>query len=212
MHGRQPREILAAHGRSVGVYAAMLFSERLSKREMLEAKDAGRKTLLDSLLNDFRNAFPDLVFELQLDFSIINAQAFVLGERRIVALYGGLALHPELGAEGLTFIILHEVGHHLANGCRSKRDPSLACECASDHWAVTAGTETLLQKSGRSLRLRAALKELDQVQSPRQPRKDGYTKKAAISGCWAKAWSLRSRALIRQAQPPTIAEHCITYI
>jgi hypothetical protein len=191
--------------------AAMLFSERLSEREMLEAKGADRQSLLENLLNDFRKAFPDFVFELQVDFSIINAQAFVLGDKRVVALYGGLALHPKLGAESLTFIILHEAGHHLAKGCRSKRDPSLACECASDHWAVTAGTDTLLEKSGRRLRLRAALEELDPIMSPRQPPKDRYTKKASTSGCWAKGWSLRRRALLEGAQPP-MQGHCITYV
>jgi hypothetical protein len=198
--------------RSVEFVAAMLFSERLSEREMLEAKGANRQTLLDNLLNDFRKAFPDLIFELQLDFSIINAQAFALGDKRVVALYGGLALHPKLAAESLTFIILHEAGHHLAMGCRSKRDPSLACECAADYWAVTAGTDKLLQKSGRRLRLRAALEELGQIMSPRQPRKDRYTKMASTCGCWAKGWSLRNSALFERAQPPTIEGRCITYV
>ena len=198
--------------RSVGFVATMLFSERLSEREMLEAKGANRQSLLDILLNDFRKAFPDLTFELQLDFAIINAQAIALGDKRVIAIYGGLALHPKLGAEALTFIILHEVGHHLAEGCRSRRDPSLACECASDHWAITAGKDRLLQKSGRRLRLPAAIEELDQIMGPGQRSKPRYTKKASTCGCWAKGWSLRSRRLLEGAQPPTIEGHCITYV
>jgi hypothetical protein len=190
----------------------MLFSDRLSEQEVLEAKTANSENLLETLLRDFRKAFPDLTFELQLDFAIINAQAIALGDKRIVAIYGGLALHPKLGAEALTFIILHEAGHHLAEGCRSKRDRSLACECASDHWAVTAGKDRLLQKSGRRLRLRAALAELDQIMSPRQPPKDRYIKKASTSGCWAKGWSLRRRALFELTQPPAIEGCCITCV
>jgi len=190
----------------------MLFSDRLSEQEMLEAKGANRQVLLDILLSDFRTAFPDLTFELQLDFSIINAQAFALGDKRVVALYGGLALHPKLGAESLTFIILHEAGHHLAKGCRSKRDPSLACECASDYWAITAGADKLLQKSGRHLRLRAALEELDQIIGPRQPRKARYSKRASTGGCWAERWTLRNRALFERTRPPTIEGRCITYV
>ena len=192
--------------------SVMLFSERLSEREMLEATGANRLTLLDALLKDFRKAFPNLTFELRLDFSIINAQAFALGDQRVVALYGGIALHPKLGVHSLTFIILHEAGHHLAKGCRSRRDPSLACECASDHWAVTAGTNRLLQKSGRRLRLRAAVAELDQIMGPRQPKKDGYTKKALTFDCWAEGWSLRTSALFERAEPPMIEGHCISYI
>jgi hypothetical protein len=196
----------------------MLFSDRLSKQEMLEAKGANRQVLLDILLSDFRKAFPDLTFELQLDFSIINAQAFALEDRRIVTIYGGLALHPKLGAESLTFIILHEAGHHLARGCRSRRDPSLACECASDYWAVTVGTDTLLRKSGRRLQIPAALAELDQFMSPRQPskhryiKKRRYTKRTSTSGCWARGWSLRSRALFERARPPMTKGFCITYV
>jgi hypothetical protein len=190
--------------------AAMLFSERLSERKLL--KGADRLTLLETLIGDFRKAFPDLKFELQLDFAVINAQAIALGDKRIVAIYGGLALHPKLGVEALTFIILHEVGHHLAEGCRSKRDRSLACECASDYWAVTVGKDKLLEKSGRRFRLRTALEELDPIMSPRQPRKDRYTKKASTSGCWAKGWSLRRRALFDRTQPPMEQGFCITYV
>jgi hypothetical protein len=132
--------------------------------------------------------------------------------RLIVMIYGGLALHPRLGVESLTLILLHEVGHHLAKGCRSRRDPSLACECASDYWAVTVGTDTLLQKSGRRLRMRVALEELNQVMSPGQPSKDRYTTRTSTSGCWSRAWFLRSRALFERTRPPTIEGCCITYI
>ena len=190
----------------------MLFCDRLSEQEVLEAKAANRESVLEVLLNDFRKTFPDLTFELQLDFTIINAQALTLEDKRTVTIYGGLALHPRLGAESLTFILLHEVGHHLAEGCRSGRDPSLACECASDYWAVTVGTDTLLQKSGRHLRMRVALEELNQVMSPRQPSKGGYTKKTSTSGCWARGWSSRSRALLERAQSPAITGCCITYV
>lgn len=196
----------------------MLFSDRLSEREMREAKGSNRQALLDLLLDDFANAFPGLTFELGLEYPIINAQALALGDKRVVKIYGGLALHPRLGAEALTFITLHEAGHHLARGCRSGRDPSLACECASDCWAVTVGARKLLQESGRRLQVRAALEELDQVMSPRQASKrrytarNRYTKRISTSGCWAREWSLRSRAVFQRAQPPMIEGFCITYI
>lgn len=190
----------------------MLFCDRLSEQEVTEAKAANREKLLETLLDDFRKAFPDLTFELQLDFTIINAQALKLQDRLIVMIYGGLALHPKLGAESLTFIILHEAGHHLARGCRSRRDPSLACECASDYWAVTVGTDTLLQKSGRRLQIRVALSELNEIMSPRQPSKDRYTKRTSNPGCWAGGWPLRSHALFERARPPMIEGFCITHI
>jgi hypothetical protein len=190
----------------------MLFCDRLSEQEVLGAKAANRESILETLLNDFRKAFPDLIFELQLDFTIINAQAIKLLDKPTITIYGGLALHPRLGAESLTLILLHEVGHLLAEGCRSGRDRSLACECASDHWAVTVGIDTLLQKSGRHLRMRVALEELNQVMSPRQLSKDKYTKRTSTSGCWARGWSIRSRALLKRTRSPAITGCCITYV
>lgn len=191
----------------------MLFSDRLSMQEMM--KGADRQALLEALLHDFRKAFPDLTFELRLEFPIVNAQAIALADKRIVAIYGGLGLHPKLGSDALTFIILHEAGHHLANGCRSSLNPALACECTSDHWAVTTGMTKLLQKSGRRLRLTVALGELDQVMGPRQPLKDRYTRsteRISTYNCWARGWSSRSRALCKRAQPPVVQGSCITYV
>jgi hypothetical protein len=190
----------------------MLFCDRLSEQEVLEAKAANRESMLEMLLDDFRKAFPDLTFELQLEFTIINAQAMRLHDKPTVTIYGGLALHPGLGVESLTFIILHEVGHHLADGRRSARDRSLACECASDYWAVTTGMEMLLQKSGRHLQMRVALEELNEVMSPRQPSKGMYSKKTSTAGCWARGWSARSRALLERAQSPAITGCCIPYV
>src|SRR5258706_16048053 len=103
----------------------MLFSERLSEREMLEAKDANRETLLDNLLNDFRKAFPELTFELRLDFAIVNAQAIPLKDNRIVAIYGGLAPHPKPRAGALPFITTSPTATHLAKGCCSRNNPCL---------------------------------------------------------------------------------------
>lgn len=194
----------------------MLFSDRVSKQEMLEARGADREDLLAMLLDDFREAFPELTFELQLDFAVINAQALKLGDQPIVTIYGGLALHPMLGAQSLTFILLHEVGHLLAGGCRSKRDRSLACECASDHWAMTVGTDTLFRKSGRHLDMRIAVEELTRALGSGQPSRGKYTDKhinrASTSGCWAGGWFSRSHALLKRTRPPISPGCCFTTI
>jgi hypothetical protein len=65
----------------------MLFCDRLPKEEMIESAD--RRALIEALLNDFRTAFPELHFELRLDFAIVNAQAIPLKDQRLVAIYGG---------------------------------------------------------------------------------------------------------------------------
>jgi hypothetical protein len=212
VHRAVPAYRPALRHRWRGLEAVMLFCDRLYEREVLKANRTDRETLLNMLLCDFRNAFPDLSFELQLNFRIINAQALKLQDRRIVTIYGGLALHPKLGAESLSFIILHEAGHHLAEGCRSRHDPSLACECAADYWAATIGADRLQLRLGRRLHLAVATGELDHVMRPRQMSDRGYTKSTSTSGCWAREWSSRRRALLQGVRPPTSEGCCITYV
>jgi hypothetical protein len=179
----------------------VLFGELLSEQQILEAKAAGREALLTTILSDFRRTFPTLTFELQLAFRGINALAMTLRERRTVTVYGGLAFHPCLTDQSFSFVLLHEAGHHLAKGCRLSRDPSLACECAADHWAVTSGAELLYQRTRRSLDIEKALSELSAVMGTRHKPDTRYSKKKI--GCWAKTWSLRRCALSQRIQPPT---------
>jgi hypothetical protein len=213
VHGFLP-STLAGHraiDRWRGFGAVMLFCDRLSEQEALEARAADRENLLEMLLSDFRQAFPDLKFELQLDFKIINALALTLQGGRIVTIYGGLALHPKLSADSLAFILLHETGHHLAKGCRLVRDPSLACECASDYWALTTGSDVLQQISGRRLDVKLALEELSPIMSTRQKLNKKYAAKKLTSSCWAEAWTLRRSALLKRTGPPTTIGCCVRY-
>src|SRR5438045_4633221 len=129
----------------------MLFSDFLPS---VARPDVSRLALLDAILTDFQQAFPDLHFELRLDRRIINAQAIVLDEKPSILIYGGLGLHPSLAEASLTFVFLHEAGHHLGTGPRLPFNVTLACDCIADHWATGQGAELLLRKSGRQLQIR----------------------------------------------------------
>jgi len=48
------------------------------------------------------------------DNSEVNAYANVEGNVRKVVIYGGLARRPEITPDGLSLVVCHEVGHHLA--------------------------------------------------------------------------------------------------
>jgi hypothetical protein len=187
----------------------MLFSDRLSARDIVKAKNSGRQALLESILSDFRAAFPDITFELRLDFSSINALAMKLRELCKVTVYGGLALHPKLGADAFAFVLLHETGHHLADGCRLVRDPSLACECAADYWALTKGSEQLKTCSGQCFDVETALSELSVVMNTGQKARAKYSQKKVV--CWAKSWDLRRRALLERKRAPAANGSCVTY-
>jgi hypothetical protein len=153
-----------------------------------------RLALLDTMVVDFRAAFPDLHFELRLDRRVINAQAIVLDGKRCVLIYGGLALHPRLAQNSLTFVFLHEAGHHLAAGPRLPFNLSLACDCVADSWAAGEGSEILSRKTGRRLQIEIALSELEYLMNAQQEPALNNPEKH-ISNCRNHVWSQRRNAL-----------------
>jgi hypothetical protein len=167
----------------------MLFSNFLPS---VDDPDPLRLALIDAILLDCKKAFPDLHFELRLDRRIINAQSILLDEKRCVLIYGGIGLHPALGEEGLTFVFLHEAGHHLAPGPRLPFNLCLACDCVADRWATGEGAEILERNSGRRLKIDKALTELDRLMNDAP---DQLHQSREISNCWNLTWAKRRDAL-----------------
>jgi hypothetical protein len=153
-----------------------------------------RLALLDTMLVDFRIAFPDLHFELRLNRRVVNAQAILLDGKRFVLIYGGLGLHPRLAENSLTFVFLHEAGHHLAAGPRLPFNLSLACDCVADNWAAGEGSEILHRKSGRRLQIGKALNELEPLMNAGQE-PELHLAEERISKCRNHKWALRKNGL-----------------
>lgn len=186
----------------------MLFGDLLAEDEARRAAGPERRAFLEAIVADFRTAFADIRYELRLEFRIINAQAYTLGSERYVIIYGGLGNHPEVGADCLAFVLLHETGHHLARGRRLPYCRSLACECESDHWAVTKGADLLERKSGRRFRVRRAVEELSRIVDK------GGGHQACWDGgisetCWNSHWSQRWRAVVEKAAAPGFHKPCV---
>ena len=184
----------------------MFFSDFLSEKDALSAVVAGRLEILGPIVDDFKQAFPDLTFELRLDRRVINAQAIALAGRKSVLLYGGLALHPHVGVDALIFCVLHEVGHHLANGNRLPCDASLACECAADYWASVDGANILREISGRNFEMEKAMDELSHVVEKQLGEDAQDCWEFEISRCWSRCFSLRRQALSDQPKSQPCGE------
>jgi len=162
---------------------------------------AQRWALVESLIAAFQTAFGGLNFQLIAASPTINAQAIVLGQSPCVRIYGGLAFHPLLGSDAITFALLHETGHHLAVGCRQPWNPWIACECVADQWAANEGSEILERTTGHGLNARRALESLeavvddcvcyrkDQLDEPDAPLQDPRA-------CWALSWSKRKQSIL----------------
>lgn len=171
----------------------VLDEARLADLPMLR-RSKKRQALLDRILASFRVTFRELEFELDAENTTINAHALTFRGSRYVRLYGGLAFHPLVGRQLLIFILLHETGHHLARGCRLPWDPRLACECVSDHWAVTEGAAALRASDGTKLLLRSVVRQMDLL-FKRCALHLNIPASFGRQGCWAFDWSSRKPSI-----------------
>jgi hypothetical protein len=161
-----------------------------------------RGRLLHVLVSEFQSAFAGIDYEVDRQSRVVNAQAFGMSGSRFVRLYGGFAFHPLISEDALVFALLHETGHHRARGRRFAGDPSLACDCLADKWAIGAGARMLRHRSGRVLKLSAALESLDALMlsidtsSRRLSRRNQQPQ-----ACWAGLWTRRKSQLNRCSAP-----------
>ncbi|ODM77194.1 hypothetical protein [Bradyrhizobium elkanii] len=161
-----------------------------------------RDTLLCDILADFGRAFPDLLFELDEGSATVNAQAFIRGNDRVVRIYGGLAHHAAMNADGLVFALLHEVGHHLSKGGRLAANSELGCECAADRWILAKGAARLRKQTGRTLSIERAVSSIEQLTALAAC--DRRARKRGPSVCWADHWPRRKHVLVRPEAAPAI--------
>jgi hypothetical protein len=166
-----------------------------------------RHLLLDVLLSEIRQVFPQISYELDANSRTANAQALARGDVRAVRLYGGLALHPIIGEDALIFALLHETGHHFAKGRRFALDPMLACECAADRWALTTGIGKWQQSFDRRFSIRSAADQLGAVINSVRGKKVRNRPKRRTTSCWAASWETRKICLCK-AQYSHLAKHC----
>jgi hypothetical protein len=166
----------------------MLFSN--SSAVQLEGVEE-RKDLLKSIFLDFNQAFSDIEFELDERSRTVNAQAIMHGDARLVRLYGGLGFHPLIGEDGVVFVLLHEVGHHLAAGGRLAFCQDLGCECAADRWALTRGRATLKKRTGRIFSIDNVLASLEALSESTRNNVVQEKTYEGPSPCWAFDWRRR---------------------
>ena len=152
---------------------------------------------LNVLVGEFRNAFAGIDYEVETQTRIVNAQAFGIGGKRMVRVYGGLALHPLVNEDALVFALLHETGHHRARGRRLAGDPRIACDCLADRWAVGAGANTLRRACGRDMNLASALESLNALIASMgdQAGLPATTARANGTPCWTGCWNNRKSSL-----------------
>lgn len=181
----------------------MLFSEQSPAFADRDSSDQ-RRSLLSELRIAFQSAFPAIQYQIFSELNLLNGQALLLGTQRIVRLYGGVALHPAMGRDGLAFTLLHETGHHLAEGARLPWNPLLACECVADFWAFHLGYKMLSNSTGWTVNIPKAL---DEVSTLIETEANGtnvvpQTGERDLGACWAMRWHDRRASILAERSIP----------
>lgn len=65
----------------------------------------------------------------------VNARAIPEGKKWILKLYGGMARHPEMTADGYALVVCHELGHHLGGAPKKTRSWATS-EAQADYFAT----------------------------------------------------------------------------
>lgn len=178
----------------------MIFDQARHSPESQD-RSAERRALVGHLIGVFEAGFPEVGFHVVDRVSVVNAQASISGDVRSVHLFGGLAYHPEIGHDGLVYVLLHETGHHLGAGCRMPWKNELACDCAADFWAVTEGRATLAKHDCEFV-VATALRQIERAAGLKR----AAPAKARRSSCSFLNWNKRKQRLVRAE--PNLRESC----
>jgi hypothetical protein len=182
----------------------MLFSEQRTTAALGQDSSAQRHLLLAELLVAFQSSFPEVQYQIFPKLDLLNGQALILGAQRIVRLYGGVALHPAMGRDGLAFALLHETGHHLSVGTRLPWNPLIACECAADFWAFNVGREMLANSAGWTVDIAKALDEVSAlIETKGTEEITPKTGERDPCDCWAKCWDDRRASILEGISIPS---------
>ena len=183
----------------------MLFSEQSSSFALCKDNSAQRHSLLSKVLAPFQSTFPEVQYQIFPELNLLNGQALILKAQRIVRLYGGVALHPAMGRDGLGFALLHETGHHLADGPRLPWNPLIACECAADFWAFDLGHKMLSNSTGWAVNIPKALDEVSALVETEVKGAEIWPKigERDFWACWANRWHDRRSSILAKRSIPS---------
>lgn len=176
----------------------LFFEHKISDSAKVQSNGARHDETV-RLINLMENVFGQIVFVFRPTIPIINAQALFLNGKRSVILFGGLAYNPSTNTDLLTFILLHEIGHHLGGGNRLPWNPFLACECSADRFAVGDGMALVKAVSGAEYSLNTAIQKLQGLITASNDFATGSnfnnSNGTDCQGCWATDWRKRKQAL-----------------
>jgi hypothetical protein len=104
----------------------------------------------------FQRAFPKIEYQLLWESPVVNAQAWRLGERRYIYLYGGLVRHSKITRNGIALTLAHETGHHVGGEPYDKVMRWMSSEDTADVWAANIGMPLVFGPESQRLSIKGA--------------------------------------------------------
>ena len=138
----------------------MSFLHKGSRQDAIVTPSVERRRLciMRELLDRFRQAFPNVVYEPVIDLNSVNAQAWRLGASRYVRIFAGLVRQRALSVSGLSLVLAHETGHHLGGPPYDPALPWMSWQGQADYWAASVGMPRVWGSRARRMTLRGAAK------------------------------------------------------
>lgn len=117
--------------------------------------DPGWRLQVDSVMDAFRLAFPEIKYDVAWNIAALNGTAWRELSQRHVRLYGGLLRHRLIGIEACALLFAHETGHHYGGPPRDASYEWMSCECQADYWAARYGVRKAFD--GRDVSVKATV-------------------------------------------------------
>jgi hypothetical protein len=115
-----------------------------------------RKRMAVGLLRQFSRAFPTISYDLDWPSHSINAQAWRIGSKRRVTVYGGLVRHSKINRTVLALAVAHETGHHFGGPPKDPDTKWMSWQGQADYWAASVGMHRIFGSRAPAVTLRAA--------------------------------------------------------
>lgn len=98
------------------------------------------ETVIDRIIDNYKDVVAEkgkvLVAAKHWDDGTVNAYAMQRGKTYQVHMFGGLARHPLINADGFALVVCHELGHHLGGAPKKPEAEWATNEGQADYFAA----------------------------------------------------------------------------
>ncbi len=126
-------------------------NQGLSQEATVSAIEAVKLAYDDYIRQDGR----EFTFDLLWKSEEVNAIHFASRSRVLISIFGGIARHPLMSADGFKFVLCHELGHSFGGFPQKSKEDFASSEGQSDYYASLKCMRKVLAQEDNAKFLRA---------------------------------------------------------